>query len=159
MKFFLLLSLAFITSYAQAQNPYELTILTQANQMAAGLINGDVRSVATYTHPTIVRMMGGVEKMEAGMKKNAATVRIVDVSFGKPSAVVKSGKELQCVLPQRVTVQLPQGSLKNNSSLVAFSFDNGRNWVFVDTSPGVDKMRKVIPSLSRELVIPERQPK
>ena len=157
MKTILLLYLSFITSLVQAQNPYELAILTNANQMAAGLINGDVRSVATYTHPTIVRLMGGADKMEAAMKKSGAGVKMVDVTFGKPSAVIMSGRELQCVVPQRITVQLPQGSLKSNSSLVAFSFDNGRSWVFADTSPGIEKMRKAIPTISPKLVIPARQ--
>ena len=157
MRTVLFIYFAFITSLVQAQNPYELAILTNANQMAAGLINGDVRLVATYTHPTIVQLMGGADKMETAMKKSGANVKIVDVTFGKPSAVITSGKELQCVVPQRITVQLPQGSMKSNSSLIAFSFDNGRNWVFADTSPGIEKMRKAIPNISPKLVIPARQ--
>ena len=101
--------------------------------------------------------MGGVDRMEAAMKKNTAGVKIVDVSFGKPSAVVTSGKEWQCEVPQTATLQLPQGSVKGNSSLIAFSFDGGKKWVFADTQPGIEKMRQAIPSISRKLVIPARQ--
>lgn len=153
----ILLLFALVATTAFAQNPYELAILTQANQMAAGLINNDVKTVAAFTHPKIVQAMGGAEKMEAAVKKSGPSVRIVDVTFGKPSVVVKSGGELQCVVPQRATFQLPQGSVKSSSSLIAFSFDEGKNWVFADTSPGVEKMRKVIPGISSKLVIPARQ--
>ncbi len=126
--------------------------------MAAGLINGDVKTVAAHIHPKIVALMGGVTRMETLAKNNMATMKVVDITFGKPSAVVKSGKELQCVLPQTATVQLPQGSMKGNSSLIAFSFDGGKKWVFADTQLGIDRIRQVIPSISSKLVIPTQQP-
>ena len=152
-----LLFLLLFTAPVFAQNPYETAILKEANQMAAGLMNGDPKSVIAYTHPKVVAMMGGLAKMTALVKQNAGAVRFADISFGKPSAVITVGNELQCIVPQRVTMQMAQGSVTGNSSLIAFSFDKGKRWVFVDTNPGVDKIRQVIPNISRKLVIPARQ--
>ena len=149
-----ILLLMLVSPWAMAQNPHEQAILTQAYQMAAGLINGDYKTVAAYTHPNLIRLAGGTDKVGKAFEQGKGKIRVVDVSFGKPSALVKAGKERQCVVPQTVTIQLPQGSLRTNSSLIAFSGDGGKHWVFADTQPGIEQLRKVIPTISRKLVIP-----
>lgn len=48
------------------------------------------------------------------------------------------------------------GQPVTESTLIAISTDNGKNWYFVDT-PGKDiqTMKKALPNLSGELVIPK----
>lgn len=151
-----------ISGFAFGQNPYEATIRQQATEMAMALPKKDYTTLARYTHPNVVKAMGGSAKMIGQVKQQVAImeqqgVRFTNVTIGKPSAVVAAGPELQCVVPQTITIQTPQQQLRQASSLIAFSSDGGKQWVFVDTQPSIDKIRKVIPSISRTLVVPARQ--
>jgi cobalamin biosynthesis Co2+ chelatase CbiK len=160
MKLFLL-ALLFPLA-ALAQNPHEATIVKQANELAQAFPKKDYTTLARYTHPNLLKVMGGKERMIQQLKQQIAImdkqgVRFGEVSVGRPSAVVQAGNELQCTIPQTITIQTPQQKIKQASTLLAFSNDGGRQWVFVDTQPGIDQIRKVIPSVSHKLTIPARQ--
>lgn len=135
----------------------------QAEKMGAFLMKGDYKAFSVYTHPIVLKMMGGAPKMIEILTRGLNSMKEQGISFksismGEPSKLVKSGKELQATIPQNIILKLPKGSLESNSTLVAISTDNGVNWTFIDTSNNdIATLKKVIPTLSPALVIPPRQ--
>lgn len=162
MKHYLIFCIIFCTSFAHAQNPYAVVIRQQATELAEALPKGQYGKVPLYTHPKIVGLMGGADKMVARMKEQTTTmkqqgIRFINASIGQPGPLVTVGRELQCVVPQTVVLQMPQQRIAQRSSLIAFSEDGGKRWVFIDTQPGMEKVRLVLPTISSKLVIPARQ--
>jgi hypothetical protein len=140
---------------------YSKTIKEQAEMMGQLLLKKDFISFCKYTYPKIIDMMGGKQKMVKVLDKKSKEMLsegaiFRNVTFGEPSKIITIGNELQCTVPQTIEIKVPNGKLKANSTLIAISIDNGKNWYFVDTSgKDIQTMKKRLPNLSGELVIPE----
>jgi len=142
---------------------FSKTIKEQANIMGQFLLKKDFNSFTKFTHPKIMEMMGGkqkmIEVMERGSKEmKAEGTDFLNVTFGKPSQIITEKNELQCTLPQTIEMKVPNGKLVYNSTLIAISIDKGRNWYFLDTSgKDIQSMKNLIQNLSKELLIPKQQ--
>lgn len=138
-------------------------IEAQANRMAQSLIKKDYKTFAEYTHPKVVEMMGGKEKMADIMDKNmsemeAGGTHFAKITIGTPSKTITVGKELQCTVPQSVEMKVPNGKLTTESTLIGVSTDNGEHWTFMDTSgKDMKAVKETFPTISPELVIPEQK--
>lgn len=160
------LVLTCFTASSQTNN-IRAVILKQANEMGNFFITKDYASFAKYSHPTMVEMMGGEEKMLEYIKVNFKQLEdegivFQKIHFGEPSTIYKvkleDREELQCTLPQMIEMKIPGGIFTANATLIALSRDKGANWYFIDTSGNnLTSMKKLIPSLSPDLVIPENQ--
>ncbi len=141
---------------------YSKTIKEQAELMGQLLIKKDFMSFSKYTYPKIVEMMGGRHKMVEVMEKESKEMLsegtdFLNVTFGEPSKIITIGTELQCSVPQTIEMKVPNGRLIIKSTLISISIDNGKNWYFIDTSGGdIQTMKKALPNLSEELIIPEK---
>lgn len=150
--------------YSQSKtNDYSKIIKEQAEIMAKFLLEKDFSSFTKYTYPKIVEMLGGKQKMVDILNKNSKEMLsqgtdFNNVTIGEPSRIFTNGKELQCTIPQTIEMKVPNGRLITNSTLIAISTDNGKNWYFVDTSgKNIQTMKKTLPNLSEDLVIPEKK--
>ncbi|AWH86693.1 hypothetical protein HYN59_16970 [Flavobacterium album] len=136
-------------------------ILTQADAMGKAFIAKDYAAFVKYSHPTVVQMMGGKAKMAEDTKKSfeefeAEGVVFVNVTFGPPSKILVVGGEMQCTFNEMIEMRIPGGKLTAFTNVIAISNDNGANWYFIDCSENnAQAMRKLIPSLSPELILPE----
>lgn len=136
----------------------------QANIMGQAFISGDYRTFAKYTHPLIVRSIGGEIKMVDELNKMSSNLKNRGMSFGKitfdePSKIVRSKNELQSTLSQHTEVKLADGNAISTSTLIAISTDNGNSWTFVDTSnKSIETIRKLLPNLNNSIIIPLQQP-
>ena len=144
-------------------NAFAKQIKVQANAMAQLLLKKDYKSFSKFTFPKIKEMMGGEEGMVkmleqyiGGMEANGYS--FVSLTIDEPSDIVKSGNELQCVVPEKIEMKVPGGKAVSNAYLIAISEDNGNSWYFIDTSSmDIAKMKEVLPNLSAQLVIPEKE--
>ncbi|HVX51344.1 MAG TPA: hypothetical protein VHB48_14360, partial [Chitinophagaceae bacterium] len=62
----------------------------QANEMCTGFVNGNIKILAKYTHPVIIKSIGGADKMEATIKQGLEQMKKQGMGFqsvttGKPS--------------------------------------------------------------------------
>ena len=162
---FALLSMltALITLSSHAQN-YSTVIKTQAMDMAKALVKKDYNSFSKYLHPGLTAYAGGRTKLIQQMDTaNAVAAKfgaeVKRVLIGNPGEVVKYNKELQATLPQTTEMKTGFGNLTLETTLVAISQDEGKNWYFVDTSIfNVKDLKKSMPNLSPALVIPPAKP-
>ena len=144
------------------QSDYSKVIKEQAETMGQFLLKKDFGSFCKYTYPKIIGMMGGRKKMIETMDKETQKMLsegtdFISVTLGEPSKITTIGNELQCTVPQTVEMKVPNGRLEAQSTLIAISIDKGKNWYFVDTSgKDIQTMKKILPNLSGELVIPEK---
>ncbi len=131
----------------------------QAESMAQLLLKSDFKSFSKFTHPKVIEMMGGEEKMietlESGTKAMAAEgTGFLSISIGEPSKIISINNELQCTLSQTIEMKVPNGKLTAKSTLIAISTNNGKSWYFIDTSgKNIETMQKLLPNLSSDLVI------
>ncbi|HRO41432.1 MAG TPA: hypothetical protein PL009_01265 [Flavipsychrobacter sp.] len=159
MRYLLTSILMLLCFAATAQS----TIKEQAEKMGAALIGKDYKTFVTFTHPTIIKEMGGTEKMAAAIEKQMKgmeqTAQILSISYDEPSSVVKEGNELQCTVPQTMILKTPQGKILTKSTLIGISTNGGAHWYFVDAGErDINAVKASLPNVSRKLELPTPVP-
>lgn len=133
-------------------------IKTQAEAMVRHLMKSEFKQFVGFMYPEAVKMLGGEQKLVETLKRDAGKLNIVSVTFGEPSKVITAGNELQCTIPETLVTKTDEGKLTNKSTLIAVSKDKGKHWYFIAASgKSIDEMRKMLPNLSKALVIPKPQ--
>jgi len=154
---------SFVAVYPQGSvnGAMDRVILEQADQMGKYFVAKDYVSFAKFTHPTVLSLMGGEERMLQAIKDSfgqleAEGVTFVGLTFTAPTKIAVVADELQCTLGQMIEMKVGGGSMTVSALLVAISRDGGKNWYFADTSGNdLKTMQKMIPNLSNELVFTE----
>lgn len=108
----------------------------------------------------VVKMLGGREQVVAMMNKAKAESgpqpELEEAVIEAPSQLVKAEKRTFAIVPQTVTVKVPEGRLMLKSFLLAVSPDDGKTWRFVD---GVELDRQkaltIFPDLPETLQLPK----
>jgi len=107
----------------------------------------------------VIEMFGGKEEMIQATKNGIDQMKkegyqIVDITYKDASKLLTQDQELQCSLTQELLMQMPQGQLLAEYTLIAISADKGKNWKFLDTSgKSKEVMIKYFPNLHPDLVI------
>jgi hypothetical protein len=97
-----------------------------------------------------------LQKTLIGLKSQGLIIN--GMSVGNPSPIVVTATDLEAVVPEILNLGVKDGRLEATSYLIAVSDDNGKTWTFIDTSGNtLEKMQTMFPSLSNNLVIPEKQ--
>lgn len=162
--FFIVVNILSGYSQKTSSNTAVLTneVKKQANEMGDAFIKGDYKSFVKFTHPTLIQVMGGENKMISTLTKTinqtkSQGVSFLSIAFDSPTTIVKTKNELQCTIAQHLTAQVPNGKITNSSTLIAVSIDNGKKWYFVDTTnKDLSQIKQLLPNLSSEIVIPRK---
>lgn len=131
--------------------------------MGNAFIASDYRIFARYTYPLILKTMRGSSNLVDVLTKTINDMKAQgmifnNITFGEPSKVLKSGKELQATIEQHTEIRTPKGRIVSTSTLIAVSADDGNNWTFIDTTnKDISTLRKALPNLSPSIVIPPPQ--
>ena len=115
------------------------------------------------THPKVVEVMGGKEKMVAALTKELKVMKDAGMEFKSakvldPSNLVRVEKEIFVVVPLTLELTSPKRKVTTKGALVGLSRDEGKTWVFVDATPGRDKLKEMIPNLPDAIVLPKKEP-
>jgi hypothetical protein len=160
--YFLVFSICF--SIASAQ-PAETILKSQALEMGRAMVSGNSQAFSKYMLPELVAVGGGAEKVTQMMDSMFAMFKtfggqVKKITYGNPGKIIKFNKELQTTLPQTTEVTSSLADVILNSTLVAISRDNGKNWFFFDPSMNKsEQLKGKLPPLSPEIVVPPPQPK
>ncbi len=158
------LSLAIaVTAWGQTSEPdKKIALKTAADRMNHGLVNKDYDAVISTTYPKAIEMArGGRERMLEVLQTQMNALekqgnKIVAAWIEDPTPFIDTAGELQCTVPQKMKLQMEEGKLTTQTTLVAISPDKGATWYFVDASDrDIHAMRTVFPNLSSELDIPK----
>jgi hypothetical protein len=131
-----------------------------AERMGWALVNKEYMAFMKTTHPKAIEMAeGGLEKMAQrlqsqveGMERNAN--KIIAAWPGEPSAIIDTAGELQSTIPQKMKIELENGKIITETTLLAMSPDNGVSWYFMDANDrDIATIRKTFPNFSSKLVL------
>lgn len=159
----LIISLCTLQAYAQKTDG-RAAAKAEAKKMGQALLARDYELFTKSTYPAAVKMTEGgtakiirdLQSQLKDMKANGTT--ITAVWPGEPSRIIDTAGELQCTIPQNMTMKMtsPAGKLTTQTTLIGLSPDKGKTWYFMDTADrGIDKMREMFPNISSKLVIPK----
>jgi hypothetical protein len=159
LLFFALLGLLTVGT-GQTINNNSIVLKAQAEEMGKLLMKRNFKEFVRYPHPKVIEMMGGDQKMitslEKGFKElDKQGVKFISVIIGKASEIIKVNKELQAIVPQKITMQMGAKVIVTESSLIAFSFNSGKDWKFVDANGKTNsEVKSIFPTFSDKLIIP-----
>lgn len=145
-----------ITVFAQENN----NVKQQATEMGNALLKKDYISFVEFAYPKIVRQMGGKEKMAGSIQQQMEGIEkggshIVALDYGDPSTIIKEKKELQCTIPQTMTLRISGGRVLSKTTIIAISQDNGEHWYFIDAGErDLATVRISLPNISKRLTLP-----
>jgi hypothetical protein len=166
MKSFLalLLALAVCCCASQAADDAPLKKIVKANveEMNNALVKEDFGKVADLTHPKIVGMMGGREKMISAMQSGIKEMKSKGYAFSSakvedPTDPVPSGPDLFVVVPFQMEMKAPGGKLRGRSFVIGVSNDKGKSWVYINGDVDIKKVKELLPTLPDKLKLPEKQ--
>ena len=141
----------FVASVHAAEDAKLSAALKQAQECSDATLEGDYEKLADMTHPNVVKLVGGKEKMVDLLKKSMAKMKDEGIIFEscKASAAdssLRSGTSLYCIIPTVVKIKFDDKSekkrLTQQSFLLGVSTDDGKTWKFMD-------VRKASPACAR----------
>jgi hypothetical protein len=149
-----------ISLTANAQNR-SVRIKEQALEVVKAALENDYETILSHTYPRLIELVNGHKKMNTmisdGMDSlKAHGIWITDISLGKPGKVFKAGKELHCIISERIVMQIKGGHMIINSNLLAISKDKGRFWYFLECRNKEDLLQ-IVPEFNKKFIFPEKQ--
>ena len=159
---FFALVLACCTTQAAEDASVKQVVKGKVEEINNALIKGDFAKVADLTHPNVVKLMGGRDKMisvmESGikdMKSKSYAFRSVKVDAS--SDLVAAGPDVFVVVPFLLEMKAPGGKIRQKSFVIGVSSDKGKSWTFVNGDLDIKKVKQVLPNLPEQLKLPKRQ--
>ena len=120
-------------------------VKVQAQNYAQLLFKGEYAKAVDLTHPPVVELFGGKEKMVQlleGMK--GPRLKPSGVEAALPKEIHKAGKTLVAIVPLHFRFQIPQGKFVKTDHLLASSADGGKTWI---NAPATIQSKTTISSL------------
>jgi photosystem II stability/assembly factor-like uncharacterized protein len=162
IKILLLLLIIFGSKNTNAQ-VYLDSLNKQSNAMLVAYSKSDYKTLLKRTHPKVAQTLGGAKSAEANLKKSiqaltASGFSFKNVKLGKPSEMIKTGQNYQCIMPQLATAEINGKKAIVKSNLLCMSYDSGKNWYFINAEKSQEaSLRKLIPEISSKLVLPKTE--
>jgi hypothetical protein len=165
MRSVLLLTLFVVSGPARADEKVDTSkVRDLAETVGKAVLDNDFAKVADLTHPKIVEIMGGKDKMVEKTGEVMAGLKAQGLAFskytvGKVGNPVVDGKTAYIVVPTTIVLTAPTMKIESESYLLGISTDGGKTWRFADgaglSNPTLRD--KVFPSLPAALKLPEKQ--
>lgn len=149
---------------AQAQTKAEakIKVKAEATKMGKALMNKDYDNFVKSTYPKAVNEAeGGLKKLADNLAQQVKAMesqgnKILNIWPGEPLTLIDTTGEWQCTIPQKITMELQQGKLTSETTLIALSPDKGTTWYFIDMAErNLETMRMIFPNISSKLVVPQ----
>jgi hypothetical protein len=135
----------------------------QAEECGRAFVENDFERLAFYTHPKVVRMMGGREQMVSFVRKGVGEMKaegFETLSYvpSEPTQVLRVGRQTYAVVPATLRMRSPGGVLVSESFMIAVSSDGGKNWKFVSGgSADPARLKMLFPAAAGRLRMPPRK--
>ncbi|WP_264521828.1 hypothetical protein [Flavobacterium sp. N1994] len=147
-----------LTYHSNAQDSG--TLKQQAEEMANAGKNYNYAIVLKYTYPKILKNFTKEEALNAITNTmdilKSKGIEIENVIIGEPGIIYNAGKELHCLVPEKIIFKSKEGRFQDNSNLLAVSLDKGKNWYFIDCAIGKEDLMVIFPNFNNKLIIPKK---
>jgi hypothetical protein len=146
----------------QNLNDLKQVALKDAKTTAQATLNQDFETVLKYTHPKILELSGGIEKLLPKIKSMFLKMKNDGFAFTKADAdfvsdVVKEQGEFRCYVRNNNVMKYNEMTIKSTSYLLGFYLEKEKHWVFVEASKMKSKQHKELffPDFETSLNIPD----
>lgn len=134
----------------------------QAEEVVKATVTGDFAKVIDFTHPKIVGLAGGREKMIEFMNSDFVQMKsdgfeLISVTVDEAVQIEEIENKLFAVMMTTLKIKDPSGLTESKSSLVGISSDQGSNWTFVN-GVGQERFNKMFSAALGRVTIPDEQP-
>jgi hypothetical protein len=161
----LCLALTLIAPTARAADATLETIRQQAQACADAMLKGEFARFVDLTHPKLVELMGGRDKMIESLKKGTAQMKaqhttIVAFNVAAPAGVIQNGKDGQlAIVPTNFELKAGKTKITQAGYLLGCSTDAGKTWTFIDGAGVTDaaSLKPILGDVPKDLKLPERQ--
>jgi hypothetical protein len=157
------LVIAFIALSARADDAaIKKAAKEKVEEMNNAIMKEDFGKVADLTHPRVVELMGGRDKMVSAMEAGTKEMKsqgyaFTSVKVDDPSDIVPAGPDLYVVVSFQMEMKAPGGRLKSKSFVIGVSSDAGKTWTFVNGDVDLKSVKQVLPDLPDKLKLPDKQ--
>jgi hypothetical protein len=162
MKLFTICLCCLLSASLAWAGPEAENAKAQAQRCADAQIAKDYATVISFTHPVLLKVAGGKNALRKGLESALKEVEGAGIKFEK--TIIRSatepkriGKALVSLVVQEVTLRMPDGKLTQESTLLGYSYDEGKNWVFADTVEMDEAtFQKYFPELKGAISLPKK---
>lgn len=138
------------------------TVAGKVEEMNNALINGSFAKIVDLTHPKVIEMAGGRDKMIAEIESTMKQLKEKGVEFrsaklGDISDPAAGGDDIFVVVPFDLELKAPGGKLRQKTFVIGISPDKGKAWTFVNGDLDAKSVKQMLPNLPDALKLPERQ--
>lgn len=155
-----LLAITLAVSPARAESGVP-AIKNQAQQCATAMLSNDYETAVRFMHKRLVASRGGKQAIVTALKRDMAETaskgyKLLEVKVGEPEQPRKIGAWTISLVPERITMKVPGGTLKHDSHMLGISEDDGTTWVFVETGGMTDaRLVQVFPEFAGKFSLPK----
>ncbi|MDB5349010.1 MAG: hypothetical protein JWN86_257 [Planctomycetota bacterium] len=135
--------------------------LDLAKKCGDATVKGDFATVLDLTHPDLIKAAGGREVVLKGVNESMTKMKEQGVVMEAmkaelPKSLTRSDSGCFAIIPVTVQMTSPGAKITAKSFLVGFSSDDGKTWTFLDGTVGEKTLRKLVPSIPKELEFPPK---
>jgi hypothetical protein len=137
-----------IDSLKLIDNVYQLGLL-----MSKSFMTGDYDKFLDLTHPKIIEMSGGRDKMIAMFKNGIdPNFKFITNDLQKPDKLIITNSIVQCSLKQRQEFKINGTEYFTIGYLIGISYDLGKTWKFIGVAGNtLTNLKTYFPELSNNL--------
>jgi len=149
-----------LTCFAQGDTiQIKQNVLRYADSSAIAFKNRDWKTLARFTAPSVVEIMGGVENFESvtqSFMKDVPDSAIKYIRIGPVTQLVKTNSDWQSIVLQHMQMELSGIRFTSTTPLIGQSLDEGKTWTFFDSKGDTATARLMLPDISPLLVLPKK---
>jgi hypothetical protein len=127
------------------------------------MVSQNFTTLAKYTHPKVIEMLGGeagmVERMTAEVSRmREEGFRIASATIGDAEEPRTVGGKMISMVPQTVVIMGPGVKITQEGTLLGVSTNGGDTWVFVDLAViNEAQFAQVFPDLAGDVKLPDKK--
>jgi hypothetical protein len=139
-----------------------ITVKSDVQKMNEAMITGNYADLVDLTHPAVVKIMGGRERMIAGIKREFDSYGEKGFGFnavkvGDPGEQAVSESQTFIVVPFELEMKVPDGIAFLPSFVIGVSEDKGKTWSYINGDLDIRKIKTILPNLPDTLKIPAKK--
>jgi len=153
----------FFSAARAADADRERAVKEQARAACDALVGGDLDKFVGWTHPKLVQMMGGrerlVEMLKSGQKEMARQgIQLLSATIQADAELAQGGDEWFAIVPYDLEMSVPAGRALVKTWLLGISADQGKTWTFIDGGKlSAAAIKQYFPNFPAKLALPARQ--
>ena len=144
-----------------AEMPDKETVTKHMDAILGSAEKGDLDTLAFYTHPNIIKMMGGREAFDKAMGVFVAqikngTIAIVSSEKGEGEGYYKSDTHELYYVRTKVVMKLGENPMTFHGIQLGIKALDTKDWKYIDIANKPEKqIRTIIPNIPEKFVLPK----